>query len=189
MKKRKKLYIISGPSGVGKGVVIAHFLQRTKNIAIAISATTRPPRKGERNNIHYYFLTKEDFKEKISQNAFLEWCLVHENYYGTLKSEVDRISSLGKDAILEIDVQGAMKIKEKHPDATLIFIAPPDYAALESRLRSRRTDSEENVNKRLSAARVEMASKSNYDYVIVNNEIDTTTQQLETIILGGQSIA
>ena len=174
--------MVSGPSGVGKGTVIKGILNANPAIAVAISATTRAPRPGEMHGQSYYFLSDAAFDLKIQEEAFLEWCWVHDKRYGTLKSEVQRLQALGNHVILEIDTQGAEKIKHTCPDAHLIFIAPPRESDLESRLRRRASDSEETILRRLLVAKKELACKDDYHIVIVNDVVERAVTDILTYI-------
>ena len=172
------LFVISGPSGVGKGTLVLHVLERLKTIALSVSATTRPPRPDETDGISYHFLSKEQFEEIIEQGGFLEWAVVYDNRYGTLKEEVERHLNAGQDLILEIDVQGGLQVMQRYPDAVLIFIEPPSLEILEKRLRARETESEESIRKRLEIARLELACKERYTIVITNDDLETAVTQL-----------
>lgn len=182
VNKTGQLFVVSGPSGVGKGTVIKGVLTANADIAVAVSATTRAPRPGEVYGESYYFLSEEAFDLDIEKDAFLEWCWVHDKRYGTLKSEVQRLQDLGKHVILEIDTQGAEKIKHTRPDAHLIFIAPPHESDLESRLRGRASDSEETILRRLLVAKKELACKDDYHIVIVNDVVERAVTDILTYI-------
>lgn len=174
-----QLFVISGPSGVGKGTVIKGLLSTSQDLAVAVSATTRLPRPGEVDGQSYYFLTDAAFDQKIQGDAFLEWCWVHDKRYGTLKSEVQRLQDTGKHVILEIDTQGAAKIRGSQPKAWLVFIAPPQEADLEARLRGRGSDSEETILRRLAVAKKELACQDDYHMVVVN---DVVSQAVDRIL-------
>ncbi|NBV83237.1 guanylate kinase [bacterium] len=178
----RNLVIISGPSGVGKGTVISALLSRHTSLSLAISATTRAPRASETNGQQYYFLSKDTFKETVDQDGFLEWCEVHGNYYGTLKSEIQRLQDLGKTVILEIDTQGAEKIKASVPNCIFIFIEPPSMSELETRLKTRGTEDSESVARRIVGAKAEMEAKANYDHRVINSTVESAVQQIESIL-------
>lgn len=178
LKKTGQLFVVSGPSGVGKGTVINGLLTANTDLAVAVSATTRAPRPGEIHGQSYYFLSDVEFDAKVAEDAFLEWCWVHDKRYGTLKSEVQRLQNLGKHVILEIDTQGAAKIKVTCPDAYLIFIAPPQESDLETRLRGRASDSEETITRRLLVAKKELACKDDYHIVVVNDVVDRAVGEI-----------
>lgn len=179
---KNKLFVISGSSGVGKGTVIKGFLARNPEFGLSISYTTRAMREGEVDGVNYFFVTKEDFLQGVKDGEFLEWAEFSENYYGTKKSFVQKSLNEGKDLILEIETQGALQIKEKMPEAVLIFIAPPSYQDLEFRLRNRQTESEEAIQKRLDFVKMEIQNSQHYDYKIVNDELDDAIIELERII-------
>lgn len=174
---RGNLYVVSGPSGVGKSTICKLVREKLK-INLSISATTRKKRVSEVDGKDYYFFTKTEFKNKIKNDEFLEHAIVHNNYYGTLKSEIETELSNGKDVILEIDVQGGMQIKEKVREANLIFISPPSIEELEKRLRSRDTDDEDSISVRLSNSISELEYKEKYDRVFVNEELEETVDSL-----------
>ncbi len=182
MTNKGNIIIISGPSGVGKGTVINKLKELDQSINIAISATTRSPRKDEGNKETYYFLSKIEFKQKIETDSFLEYCEVHGNWYGTLKEEVERYITNQKDIILEIDTNGAEKIKYKCPDAITIFLKPPSFEELEHRLRQRNTEEDAQLKKRLDRASEELDKESDYDHVIVNTDIVTTAKEIYNIM-------
>jgi len=179
---RGNLFVISGPSGSGKSTICKE-LEKNENIKISISATTRPIRKGEEEGINYFFLTIDDFEKKIKENAFYEYARVFNNYYGTLKDKVDEMLDRGFNVILEIDVQGAMQIKEQNDKATLIFIMPPSEEELVDRLTGRNTESDEQLKLRIATAREEILYKHKYDYVVVNDELDRAVKEIENIII------
>ena len=181
--KTGKLFVLSGPSGVGKGTLRQHALNNAPNLKYSISCTTRKPREGETDGIEYRFISRETFRDYISRELFLEYAHVHEDYYGTLKADVMNELEAGHDVLLEIDVQGALQVKEKMPGAVLIFVAPPSVEVLTQRLTGRHTDSEESVKVRLDNAIGELALKDKYDYVIVNDDLDSACEELRKIIL------
>lgn len=182
MIKRGNIFVISGPSGVGKGTLLALLLKKHPEITLSVSATTRTPRPGETDKVNYFFITKEEFCKKIKNGEFLEWAEFAGNYYGTYQQCVEEILDQGLDIALEIDVKGALQIKNKLNDAILIFIAPPSYDELERRLKERNTDSEEAINKRLSIVKSELDKISEFDYKVINNTLETALKKLETII-------
>ncbi len=176
------LIIISGPSGVGKGTIIKETLKKVSNIGLAVSATTRDPRVNEEEGKDYYFLTKSDFENKIQEDAFLEWCVVHNNKYGTLKKEVEQYVENGFDVILEIDIKGAEKVKNNKYKTVSIFISPPTFQDLIDRLKSRNTEKKEVIEKRLSIAGKELAETGAYDYVVINSDINEAVKDIISII-------
>ena len=176
-----KLVIVSGPSGSGKSTVTKIVKDRL-DIPLSISATTRKPRVGEIDGKDYFFLTKEKFEEKIKSDEFYEYANVHGNYYGTLKEVVESNLKKGNNVILEIDVQGALIVKEKKKDAVLVFFKTENMDILEERLRKRKTDSEEIILTRLKNASEELKYESEYDYTIINNDIEKSCQELIDII-------
>lgn len=175
------LMVISGPAGAGKGTVVGQ-LCKDDNIRLSISATTRAPRGTERDGVEYHFLTAKRFEELIEQDGFLEYAQYVGNYYGSPKAPVEGWLAEGKDVILEIEVQGCGKIKEKRPDCVSIFIMPPSLEELEKRLRGRGTETEENIKKRLARAREELPLASDYDYVVVNDEVGRCAAEIREII-------
>jgi len=182
-KKRGHLFVISGPSGAGKGTIRRELFKRLPDLIYSVSCTTRPPREGEINGVDYYFIGADEFAEKQRCGDFLEWAFVHGNYYGTPKDDVLKHLEEGKDVILEIDVQGAINIKKAFPEAVLIFILPPSEEALKQRLLSRGTESEESLKIRLSNAAFEMKLVGIYDHAIINDDVKRATDELVDIIM------
>ena len=182
MKNLKKLIIITGPSGVGKGTVVKELLDRNKDIWLSISATTRNPRIGEKDGEDYYFISNEKFKDMIDKKEFLEWAQFAGNYYGTPLSTVNEKIEKGFIVLLEIEVEGAKQIKEKFPEALSIFLLPPSKAELEKRIRNRGTEKEEAIDRRLSRANYEIASSDQFDFVLTNRDVDETVKEVFKII-------
>ncbi|HIK38651.1 MAG: guanylate kinase [Geminocystis sp.] len=178
-----KLVVITGPSGVGKGTIIKRLLAKHPHFFLSISATTRNPRQGEVNGRDYYFLSRQEFETLIRQSQFLEWAEYNGNYYGTPCQPVKEQIAKGKTVILEIEVQGARQVKKTFPSAVRIFIMPPSLEELERRLRQRGTDSEDSITKRLQQAKTELAASGEFDYQIVNAQLEDTISQIEAIIL------
>ena len=186
MKQNRKglLLVISGPAGVGKGTINISLISRNSDIRMSVSATTRQPRPGEIDGVHYFFKTEEEFQKMIESGAFLEYMRVfNTHYYGTPKSFVEQELSEGRSVILEIDVQGAMRVKAAYPDAVLIFIAPPSMSELKSRLIHRGTESSEAIDRRFETAYQEMKYIDRYDYVVVNDILDLAIARTEDIIV------
>lgn len=182
MKKTGKSFIISGPSGVGKSTVLAALLEKHKDIYFSVSATTRSPRPGEIDGVHYHFLNVDTFRKWIAKDEFLEYAEFVGNFYGTPKKFVDQAMEEGRDVILDIEVQGAMQVVSKRPDTVRIFIAPPSWAELERRLTDRGTDSPEKIQKRLLRAKVEFQTAHTYDYFVVNDSVESAVAELEAIM-------
>lgn len=178
----KKLFVLSGSSGVGKGTVLKGFLQKNPNFMLSISCTTRKPREGEVDGVNYFFLTKEEFQKNINENKFLEWAHFAGNFYGTKKKYINQCLEEGRDIILEIDTQGALQVKKQMPEAVLIFICPPSLEALENRLRGRHTEDEETIQQRLNEVKVELERAEKFDYKIVNDELERAIAELEKVI-------
>lgn len=176
-----RLIVFSAPSGCGKGTVLKEIL-KDNQFYCAVSATTRAPREGEADGIHYHFISKEQFEEKIKSGGLLEYAEYCENYYGTLVDEVDSKIAEGKDVILEIEVQGAMNVKKIRPDALLIFMVPTSLAELERRLRKRGTESDEVIAKRVAAAAEEISYAPKYNYIIVNDALEEAVSDFKTVI-------
>lgn len=180
MKNKGLLFIISGPSGAGKGTVVKELVKLPEN-EVSVSATTREPREGEINGVSYHFLTVDSFKELINENGFLEYAQYCGNYYGTPKAQIEKWLAEGKNVILEIDVQGCRQVKTKRPDAVTIFITPPSMEVLEHRLRKRGTEDEETIQKRLQAAKSEMQKASEYDYTVINGPLEECVEDVLAI--------
>ena len=178
-----RLFVVSGPAGVGKGTLDKALLERHQDMKLSVSATTRAPRPGEIDGVHYFFKTEEEFKAMIERNEFLEYMHVFQtNYYGTPRSFVEEQLSRGIDVILEIDVQGAMKVKKAFPNAVMIFIAPPSMAELKSRLIGRNTETLEQIEKRFATAEKEIAMLPEYEYVVTNDVVEMAVNRMESII-------
>jgi guanylate kinase len=178
-----KLVVLAGPAGVGKGSLVKSILSKSSDYLLSVSATTRSPRSGEQDGVHYNFVSTQFFEEAIKNGLFLEWAQVHNsNYYGTLMSELSRAEALQKHLILEIDLQGARQIEASHPDAISIFIQPPNFAELESRLRSRATETEPEIQTRLATARREIEAADEFDFQLVNDDLETCAQQIMKIV-------
>lgn len=180
----EKLYVIAGPSGVGKGTIVAELTKRYPNIFLSVSMTTRSPREGEIDGVHYYFVTKEKFEQLIADKKILEYAFVHnQNYYGTLLEPVQKALSESKPCLLEIDLAGVRQVKEIMGDkAAYIFIAPPSWEELENRLFGRGTESAENISQRLHTAKIEMEAQNEFDYVVVNDELEVAIDEVATIM-------
>ena len=182
VNKNKKLFVISGSSGVGKGTVIKGFLAKNPEFKLLVSYTTRAKREGEIEGVNYFYVSRNEFVQSINNHEFLEWAEFSGNYYGTKKEFVKKYLNENKDILLEIDTQGALKIKAEMPESVLIFIAPPSYQDLEFRLRNRKTEGEEAIAKRLDFVKLEIRNSENFDYRIVNDQLNTTVEELEKII-------
>ncbi len=182
MKNKGTFYIISGPSGVGKGTICKQLVARNEKLSVSVSATTREPRIEDTEGVTYFFKTQEEFKKMIDESQFLEWAVYNGNYYGTPIAPVEKKLEEGYDVILEIDVQGALNVKERVSGGVSIFIDPPDEETLYARLRGRGTETEEEIEKRVSAAAYELKLKDKYDYVVVNDCLETAVSQIEEIM-------
>jgi guanylate kinase len=178
----KKLFVISGCSGVGKGTIINEFMKRNgKDFVLSVSCTTRAPRQGEINGVNYFFLTQEEFKRNIEEDKFLEHAQFAGNYYGTKKKYIKEKFEQGYNIMLEIETQGALQVKEKMPEAILIFIAPPSIKELENRLRGRHTEDEATIQKRLAQVKVELERSQKYDYTVINDNVERAVEEIEKI--------
>ena len=184
---RGELIILSAPSATGKTTLIGRLFSEhpevAEHLAFSVSHTTRPPRTGEVPGKHYYFVDSREFEAMIAADAFLEWARVHGCLYGTSREEVERLLEAGKDVILDIDVQGAQQILERHPNVPAIFLLPPSYEEMERRLRSRALDDEEQVTRRLRVAGEEMLCYESYDYVILNDDLKRASEALAAVFL------
>jgi guanylate kinase len=178
------LVVVSGPSGVGKSTIVRALADRDPRVAVSVSATTRDQRPGEVEGDHYRFLSEEDFDRLVSEQAFLEHAIVHGHRYGTLRSDVDALTSKGKVVVLEIDVQGARSVRDVAPNATLVFILPPDHEALSERLKGRATEDPETRDLRLRNALAELPEASWFDHRLVNDDLEATIGELGRIIGG-----
>lgn len=182
MNKQGILVVVSGFSGAGKGTVMKRLLKKYGQYALSVSVTTRPPREGEQEGKDYFFRTREEFERLIAQDALIEYAAYVENYYGTPRAYVENMLSQGKDVILEIEIQGAMKIKKRIPDALLIFVAPPSMEELERRIRGRGTETPEQILSRLRRAGEEAEGMDAYDYLLVNDDLEECVEELHHII-------
>ena len=182
MNRRGMLIVLSGPSGSGKGTIIKSLLQQREDTVLSISVTTRAPRPGEEDGVHYFFRTREDFEELIRRNALLEFAEYNGNYYGTPEEAITGWLNQGKNVLLEIEVQGAEKVMDFRSDLVSIFITIPSMAELERRLRDRGTETEDKIRGRMEVARRELTRAFRYDYVVVNDEVELAVKRINTII-------
>lgn len=182
MSENGVLFVVSAPAGCGKDTILNEVFKHTDSVGYAVSATTRAPRDGEIDGVHYCFLTREQFEQKISEDEILEYTEYCGNYYGTLRKSVQGLISQGKDAILKIEVEGAMNIRNKFPQACLVFILPPSLEILERRLRNRGTETEDKIRERIAQARTEIDFAQNYDYIIINDKLETAVSDLECVL-------
>ncbi|MEI4788982.1 guanylate kinase [Bacillus sp. FJAT-53060] len=184
MKERGLLIVLSGPSGVGKGTVRqAIFSQEDTKFEYSISVTTRKPREGERNGVDYFFKTREEFEDMIKNKKLLEWAEYVENYYGTPVDYVEQTLSEGKDVFLEIEVQGALQVREAFPEGLFIFLAPPSLSELQNRIITRGTESEDLIRNRMAAAKEEIEMMDAYDYVVENDDVELACERIKAIVL------
>lgn len=182
MRQQGVLAVVSGFSGAGKGTIMKALLEKYENYSLSISATTRSPRPGEEDGREYFFLTEEQFEKLIREDALIEHARYVNHYYGTPKSYVETKLSEGQDVILEIEIQGALNVKRKYPDALLVFIVPPTAEELKKRLIGRGTETEEVINKRLRRAFEESEGMDSYDYILVNDTVETCVEKLHELI-------
>lgn len=175
--------MISGPSGAGKGTVIARVLESLDGLSLSVSATTRSPRPGEVDGVQYHFLSRDEFERAVGEGRFLEWVEYGGNLYGTLRSDVESRLAEGNDVVLEIELQGARNVRRALPEAELIFIAPPSFGDLVARLRGRGTESEDAIAARLRIARDEVAAAREFDHVVVNDEADRAAREVAELIV------
>jgi guanylate kinase len=180
-----KVFVITGPSGVGKGTLIRTLLQRIPELELSVSATTRKPRPGEQEGVDYYFLSDPEFDKRVLEGDFVEHASYSGRRYGTLREELERRVSRGAPVVLEIEVQGARQIRETLPEAVQVFIAPPSEEALRTRLVGRGTDSAEQVDARLSTARQELLAQGEFPHVVVNDRLDDAVEAVEELVRDG----
>ena len=180
---KAQLTVLAGPTAVGKGTVVASLKERFPTLNVSVSATTRDPRPGELNGVHYYFVSPEEFDSMIEGGEMLEWALVHgKNKYGTPRGPVDTALAAGEPVLLEIDLAGARQVRANRPDAQFIFLAPPSWEELEHRLIGRGTEGPEERERRLATARVEMEAASEFDHVVINDDVDRAVSELAGLI-------
>lgn len=184
MKKKGILIVVSGFSGAGKGTLMNRLLKEYDDYALSISATTRKPRAGETDGREYFFKTMEEFEKMIAEDALIEYARYVDNYYGTPKAYVEQKLEEGKDVILEIEIQGALKVKEKFPDTLLLFVTPPDAKTLKNRLVGRGTETMDVIESRMKRAKEEAEGIENYDYLIVNDDLEECVKEMHQIISG-----
>lgn len=177
-----KIIVISSPSGGGKTTIVRRILKEFPEIVFSVSATTRPKRPDEENGVHYFFLSEEEFKKKIENNEFIEWERFYDYYYGTLKGFVNENLKEGKTVLLEIDVKGALSVKKIFPDSVLIFIDVPSFDELVNRLKKRRTESEEDLQKRIDRAKMELSYKDKFDYIFINEDLEKVTKEIKSLL-------
>ncbi len=180
--KKGLLFVVSAPAGCGKDTILEQLFKKTSNAVYSVSATTRAPRPGEVDGVHYYFLTRERFREMIDNGEVLEYTEYCGNYYGTPKKGVEELLKQGRDVILKIETEGAMNIKRLYPEACLVFILPPSMEVLKTRLKNRGTETEETIERRTKQAYNELSAAADYDYFVVNDELSEAVDDLSAII-------
>lgn len=183
MKERGTLVVVSGFSGAGKGTVLAQVLARRPDLYFSVSFTTRAPREGEQDGVNYHFVTREEFQARIGRGEFLEYAEYVGNYYGTSMQVIREKLERGIDVVLEIEIQGAAKVRQKLPEAVSLFLVPPSFEELSRRLHARGTDSEEKIQQRLATAREEAKEIVNYDYIVVNDTVDHAVEEILAILI------
>lgn len=177
-----RLFVLSSPSGGGKSTVIRKLRKMDGDLCYSVSATTRPPRAGEKEGLDYFFLAEKIFRRKMKEGAFVEWAKVHGFYYGTLRDQIERYFETGKNILLDIDVRGGLNLKKNYPESVLIFLLPPSIKVLEDRLRKRGTEKNGTLKKRLTTARKEIEIADQYDFQVVNDKLDDTVKEVRAII-------
>ncbi|RCX17986.1 guanylate kinase [Anaerobacterium chartisolvens] len=182
MSHKGLLVILCGPSGVGKGTILNKAMHKNKNIRLSVSATTRSPRSGEEEAVNYYFKSIRDFKKMIEKDELVEWVEYCGNYYGTPKRHIEDLLGQGYDVVLEIEVEGAARIKNKYPEVVSVFVLPPTFEELRTRLAGRGTEDSEVIEKRIERARQEIEHADKYDYIIINDDIDEAADKLNCIL-------
>ncbi|PRX25089.1 guanylate kinase [Orenia metallireducens] len=182
-ENRGNLIILSGPSAVGKGTVLRALLEEYDEVCYSVSATTREPREGEIDGVHYFFMSQDEFRASIKNDEFIEWAKVHNNYYGTPRNYVEETLKSGKDVILEIDIQGARQVAESFSEGVFVFLAPPSMEELKSRIYKRGTETEDAIQTRMSNATKELEEIDRYDYLIINDEVENAVDKLKSIII------
>lgn len=182
MEKKGILIVLSGFSGAGKGTLVKRLTENYDNYALSVSMTTRHPREGEQDGVHYFFTDKAHFEESIAREGFIEYASYCGNYYGTPKAYVEKQLGLGRDVILEIEIQGALQVKKQFPESLLLFVTPPNAGELERRLKSRGTETEEAVRKRLARAYEESEGMGAYDYIVVNDDLEACVEEVHHIV-------
>lgn len=187
MDRKGILTVISGFSGAGKGTLVKKLLQDYDNFALSISMTTRKPRPGEKDGVEYFFVDRDTFEKKIGENGFIEYAQYCDHYYGTPRSYVEQQLTAGRDVILEIEIQGALQVKKKFPEALLLFVTPPSAAVLKQRLVGRGTETDEVIAKRLARAYEESEGMDAYDYIVVNDDLELCVRQLYGMIEAARS--
>lgn len=181
-KRNGRLIVMSGPSGAGKGSIIQKYMAQNSDCVFSVSATTRPPRTGEEDKVHYYFIEPEEFLRLLESGGMLEYTVYNGNYYGTPRSYVEEVIGRGQDMILDIEVNGGMQVKANYPNALMIFVLPPSYPALEERLKGRGSENDQSVVARLETAKAELAKAWNYDYILINDDLDAAVEDFRSII-------
>jgi len=183
LPKKGKLFVITAPSGTGKTTIIDIIRKKVEGIGYSVSHTTRPPRRGEVNGVHYCFVAREDFEKMIEANEFVEWAIVYDHLYGTPVSSVESTLSSGKDLLLDLDIQGAQEIKKQFPEATLIFILPPSLKILHERLKRRSAQDDTNIALRMEKTVEEIKKCRDYDFLIINDDLNQAAREVEAIIV------